>query len=60
MAQSSNAEDDDEFWGRPSARQALEVGRQVRKERYAIGWRRNLVGLLIVIALALGIFVLMR
>jgi hypothetical protein len=58
MERASDVDDDSEFWGRPSARQALELERQVRRERYAADWRRNLLGLLVAVVIAAGAFVL--
>lgn len=53
-------DDDDDFWGRPSAQQRLEQERAQRKSQEAEDWRRNIVGILIFCALMLGAFVLLR
>jgi hypothetical protein len=47
-------DDDEDFWGRPSVKQRLDVHRAQRRSRDAEGWRRNFLGMLIFCALVLG------
>lgn len=53
-------DDDEDFWGRPSVKDRLEVQRTQRRSREAQDWRRNFVGGLILCALVLGAFALWR
>ena len=43
----------DEFWD-TSVKRSLELERQIRKERYARDWRRNLVVLFFVLLFTVG------
>jgi len=60
MTETPSQDDDEDFWGRPSAKAALEADRRVRREQAARDWRRNLVALLCTVALGVGAYIFLR
>lgn len=50
-------QDDHDFWTRTTAREELELRRREEREQHAAGWRRNILG---AIVLALLLWVLQR
>ena len=52
------ADGGDDFPGRPSVKQSLELERRIRNELSARTWRRNVAGLIFVVSLVVVIFVI--
>jgi hypothetical protein len=55
-----SSSDEDDFWGGPTVRQALEAERQAERKKFAQGWHRNALLAIALMAILIALWFALR